>query len=117
MKKYFFFTFEPKELAVVPGKSSIGVVLFRLVELYRGKILIDDVDIANIGLEDLRKKLTIIPQDPVLFAGSVRYNLDPFRQRADDEIWKALERCHVKRLVTSENDWLGCILSDQPFQL
>ncbi|KAL3847030.1 hypothetical protein ACJMK2_017966 [Sinanodonta woodiana] len=83
------------------GKSSLGVALFRLVESAKGTIHIDDVDISKIGLEDLRCKLSIIPQDPVLFVGTIRYNLDPFQQHLDDALWEALERCHVKNTIAA----------------
>ena len=73
--------------------------MFRLVELDGGKILFDGMDISSIELTKLRRNISIIPQDPVLFVGTIRYNLDPFNQYSDDDLWKALERTHTKDLV------------------
>ncbi|XP_049620339.1 ATP-binding cassette sub-family C member 2 [Suncus etruscus] len=82
------------------GKSSLTNCLFRILEAAGGQITIDGLDIASIGLHDLREKLTIIPQDPILFSGSLRMNLDPFNNHSDEEVWKALELAHLKSFVS-----------------
>ncbi|XP_050076525.1 multidrug resistance-associated protein 1 isoform X4 [Anopheles maculipalpis] len=81
------------------GKSSLTLALFRIIESAGGSIVIDGQDIAQLGLHALRSRLTIIPQDPVLFSGTLRINLDPFNAHSDDDIWKALEHAHLKSFV------------------
>uniref|UniRef100_A0A7N8XN14 ATP-binding cassette, sub-family C (CFTR/MRP), member 3 n=1 Tax=Mastacembelus armatus TaxID=205130 RepID=A0A7N8XN14_9TELE len=84
------------------GKSSMTLCLFRLLEAAAGEITIDEVRIAEIGLHDLRSKLTIIPQEPVLFSGTLRMNLDPFDKYTDEDVWKALEHSHLHRFVSNQ---------------
>uniref|UniRef100_A0A914ULK3 ABC-type glutathione-S-conjugate transporter n=1 Tax=Plectus sambesii TaxID=2011161 RepID=A0A914ULK3_9BILA len=83
------------------GKSSMALSLFRLIEAAEGRISIDGEDVSAMGLHDLRSNLTIIPQDPVLFSGTLRINLDPFGLNNDVDIWIALEHAHLKEFVTS----------------
>ncbi|KAM9305127.1 multidrug resistance-associated protein 1 [Gastrophryne carolinensis] len=89
------------------GKSSLTLGLFRINEAASGEIVIDGCNIANIGLHDLRFKLTIIPQDPVLFSGSLRMNLDPFEKYTDEEVWSALELAHLKNFISGLPDKLN----------
>jgi len=81
------------------GKSSMFNTLFRIVEAESGQILIDGIDIRTLGLTDLRKNLGIIPQTPVLFSGTIRFNLDPFAEHSDADLWESLERAHLKDVV------------------
>ncbi|XP_056002528.1 multidrug resistance-associated protein 1-like isoform X2 [Ostrea edulis] len=83
------------------GKSSVTLGLFRIVEPVGGDIEIDNVSVSSIGLHDLRSKLTILPQDPVIFSGSLRSNLDSFQRFSDQDLWTAIERAHMKDFVTS----------------
>jgi ABC-type multidrug transport system fused ATPase/permease subunit len=74
------------------GKSTLIQVLFRLIEPTEGKVIIDGIDISTLGLHDLRSRLGIIPQEPVLFEGTIRNNIDPIGQYSDAEIWQVW--CH-----------------------
>ncbi|KAI0904579.1 multidrug resistance-associated protein [Ustulina deusta] len=99
------FKIEPREKVGIvgrtgAGKSSLTLAIFRALEAETGKILIDGVDIGLIGLKDLRQAITIVPQDPTLFAGSIRTNLDPFDLYTDDEVFSALRKVHL--IGTSE---------------
>ncbi|KAL3425743.1 ABC transporter [Phlyctema vagabunda] len=77
------------------GKSSLALALFRGLEAEEGKVLIDDVDVGLIGLQDLRESITIVPQDPTLFTGTIRTNLDPFNLFTDEDIFTALRRVQL----------------------
>uniref|UniRef100_A0A673AZ73 ABC-type glutathione-S-conjugate transporter n=1 Tax=Sphaeramia orbicularis TaxID=375764 RepID=A0A673AZ73_9TELE len=83
------------------GKSSLALGIFRILEAVKGRICIDGVNIAQLGLHELRSRLTIIPQDPVLFSGTLRMNLDPFETCSDQELWKALELSHLTSFVST----------------
>ncbi|GBG83673.1 hypothetical protein CBR_g37475 [Chara braunii] len=94
------------------GKSSLFNALFRIVELSSGRILIDGSDISQFGVADLRKALSIIPQSPVLFSGTIRFNLDPFDEHKDRDLWEALERAHLKEVISRSENGLDTVVKD-----
>ncbi|KAJ7947402.1 ABC transporter C family member 2-like [Quillaja saponaria] len=111
------FTISPTEKVGIvgrtgAGKSSMLNALFRIVELERGRIIIDGCDIAKLGLTDLRKVLSIIPQSPVIFSGTVRFNLDPFNEHNDADLWEALERAYMKDVIRRNSFGLDAEVSE-----
>lgn len=93
------------------GKSSIIQAIFRLAH-NEGSICIDGIETANLGLDDLRSKISIIPQDPILFSGNIRTNLDPFKEKSDDQIWSALAQVELKQIVAEMPNGLDERMSD-----
>ena len=120
------------------GKSSLALAMFRIIEAAGGAILIDGINISSIGLDDLRSRITIIPQvgnsnitghhglimynvihqscnymqDPVLISGTLKMNLDPFGAYSDDEIWHALERAHLNSFTTNLENKLSHYITE-----
>lgn len=99
LKKISFLIPSKSKMGIVgrtgAGKSSIVAALFRICEPFEGELLIDSINILQLPLHQLRNAIAIVPQDPTLFRGSVRFNLDPFNQHSDDEIFNALRRVHM----------------------
>ncbi|KAK9663648.1 hypothetical protein RND81_O264700 [Saponaria officinalis] len=95
------------------GKTTLIGALFRLVEPAQGKIIVDGIDISLIGLHDLRSRFGIIPQDPTLFNGTVRFNLDPLCQHTDEEIWEVLSKCQLKESVQEKTHGLDSIVLEE----
>ena len=110
------FKVKPKEKVGIvgrtgAGKSSMIAALFRMSEP-TGKIIIDGIDTKNIALSDLRKKISIIPQDPVLFTGPVRRNIDPFNEHTDERLWEVLEEVQLKDAVKDLGGGIDADLSE-----
>ncbi|CAN0890518.1 ABC transporter C family member 9 [Linum grandiflorum] len=94
------------------GKSTLTQALFRMVTVREGSIIIDGVDISKIGLHDLRSRLSIIPQDPTMFEGTVRGNLDPLGHYSDFQVWEALEKCQLGSLVREKDGKLDATVTE-----
>ncbi|KAM4569453.1 ATP-binding cassette sub-family C member 9 isoform 1-T2 [Odontesthes bonariensis] len=94
------------------GKSSLSLAFFNMVDIYEGKILIDGIDICKLPLQTLRSRLSIILQDPVLFSGSIRFNLDPERTCTDDRLWEALEIAQLKNMVKALPGGLDAVVTE-----
>ena len=84
------------------GKSTLIQIISRIVEIEKGNMIIDGVNTSDIPLDQLRNAITVIPQDPTLFNGSIRFNLDPMDQHSDDEIMNLLRRAGLEKLLTRE---------------
>uniref|UniRef100_A0A3Q2T544 ATP-binding cassette, sub-family C (CFTR/MRP), member 9 n=1 Tax=Fundulus heteroclitus TaxID=8078 RepID=A0A3Q2T544_FUNHE len=94
------------------GKSSLSLAFFNMVDIFEGKIVIDGIDICKLPLQTLRSRLSIILQDPVLFSGSIRFNLDPERKCTDDRLWEALEIAQLKNMVKALPGGLDAVVTE-----
>ena len=83
------------------GKSSLLSLLFRMTDQITGQVLIDGIDTSTLELSMLRSHISVIPQDPTLFSGSMRYNLDPFDDYTDEQLWDALDKVQLKSTVAA----------------
>uniref|UniRef100_A0AAQ4S6M8 ATP-binding cassette, sub-family C (CFTR/MRP), member 8 n=1 Tax=Gasterosteus aculeatus aculeatus TaxID=481459 RepID=A0AAQ4S6M8_GASAC len=94
------------------GKSSFSLALFRMVDMFEGRIIIDGIDIAKLPLQTLRSRLSIILQDPFLFSGAIRFNLDPEMKATDEMLWEALEIAQLKPVVKSLPGGLDAMVTE-----
>nr|XP_006820254.1 PREDICTED: ATP-binding cassette sub-family C member 9-like [Saccoglossus kowalevskii] len=94
------------------GKSSLTLTLLRMIDIIEGRIIIDGIDISKISVLTLRRRMSIIPQDPVLFCGTLRFNLDPEEKYGDQDLWNALEIAQLKDCVLEMDEQLDTIVTD-----
>ncbi|KAJ4937524.1 hypothetical protein JOQ06_002159 [Pogonophryne albipinna] len=94
------------------GKSSFSLAFFRMVDMFEGRIVIDDIDISKLPLQTLRSRLSIILQDPILFSGAIRFNLDPELKATDEMLWEALEIAQLKPIVKSLPGGLDAMVTE-----
>uniref|UniRef100_A0A669CB94 ATP-binding cassette, sub-family C (CFTR/MRP), member 8 n=1 Tax=Oreochromis niloticus TaxID=8128 RepID=A0A669CB94_ORENI len=94
------------------GKSSFSLAFFRMVDMFEGRIVIDNIDISKLPLQTLRSRLSIILQDPILFSGTIRFNLDPEMKATDEMLWEALEIAQLKPVVKSLPGGLDAIVTE-----
>lgn len=94
------------------GKTTLISAIFRLIEPAGGRILIDGLDTTSIGLHDLRSHLGIIPQEPTLFRGTVRFNLDPLSEHPDSAIWEVLDKCQLGDVIREKESCLDAPVED-----
>ncbi|EMP38269.1 ATP-binding cassette sub-family C member 8 [Chelonia mydas] len=94
------------------GKSSFSLAFFRMVDTFEGRIIIDGIDIAKLPLQTLRSRLSIILQDPILFSGTIRFNLDPEKKCTDSMLWEALEIAQLKHVVKALPGGLDAIVTE-----
>ncbi|KAK2918066.1 ATP-binding cassette sub-family C member 8 isoform X1 [Channa argus] len=94
------------------GKSSFSLAFFRMVDMFEGRIVIDNIDIAKLPLQTLRSRLSIILQDPILFSGTIRFNLDPEMKATDEMLWEALEIAQLKPVVKSLPGGLDAMVTE-----
>jgi len=97
------------------GKSTLCLSLLRILEAHSGRIIIDGEDIAGIGLQKLRSAITIIPQDPTLFEGSLKFNLDPYEGVTEEELRQAVKKSHLDQIIKYDGDILNFAVTILPY--
>ena len=94
------------------GKSSLISALYRLADVQEGDVIIDGININDISLQELRSRIAIIPQEPTLFSGTLKRNLDPLNEKTDEEIWSALEMVSLRGAIERKPEQLDAPVSE-----